>query len=160
MFDPFMAADGRDQHVKEEQMDLEELVGRNGTTDVAVIRSAPAVAPVVPVVPVATEASATEAKFRTVTPEVTHGAAASARSSGGARRQRPAFDPPRHIKEWLWLIVISSFAIVLVGSFATLAFAVVMGRAVDAASQTVLTMFTSVVGFLAGLFAPTPGQNE
>jgi hypothetical protein len=69
--------------------------------------------------------------------------------------------PPEEAKKTLWLIVISGFAIVLVGSFLTLAISVFVAPAQGATSgQLILTVFTSVVGFLAGLFAPSPVGNS
>ncbi len=55
---------------------------------------------------------------------------------------------------YLWLIVISAFAIVLVGTFLTLAISVFVGDGTS--PELILTLFTSVVGFLAGLFTPSP----
>jgi hypothetical protein len=53
----------------------------------------------------------------------------------------------------LWIIVVCAFAVVLVGAFVVLAVGVFVK---DIRPELVLTMFTSVVGFLAGLFAPSP----
>ncbi len=61
--------------------------------------------------------------------------------------------PGRAINDKLWLIVISSFCAVFVGSFITLAIAVFLEKS---DYQVLLTVFTSIVGFLAGLFAPSP----
>ena len=59
-------------------------------------------------------------------------------------------DPPRdRVRDAIWLIVVLSFAIVLVGAFITIA---ADGNKPD----VILTMFTSAVGFLAGLFVPSP----
>lgn len=65
----------------------------------------------------------------------------------------PLGSPGQWARDTLWIIVVASFAIVLVGSFATLA-AGVSGNQVK--PELILTMFTSVVGFLAGLFVPSP----
>ncbi|MEO6323040.1 MAG: hypothetical protein ABIT01_08175 [Thermoanaerobaculia bacterium] len=57
----------------------------------------------------------------------------------------------------LWMIVIWSLAIVLVGSFATVAISIFVPLPENSPGpQMALTVFTSVVGFLAGLFAPSP----
>lgn len=64
--------------------------------------------------------------------------------------------PPNTMRKWLWLIVVVAFSIVLVGSFAKLAIAVFRPDVEAASTQIILTVFTSVVGFLAGLFAPSP----
>lgn len=57
----------------------------------------------------------------------------------------------------LWTIVVTAFAIVLVGGFIALALGVffpVQEKGVK--PELILTTFTTVVGFLAGLFAPSP----
>ncbi len=59
--------------------------------------------------------------------------------------------PHPSIVNHLWLIVIVAFAIVLVGSFLTLAW--------TAEPDVMLTIFMSVVGFLAGLFTPSPSSR-
>jgi hypothetical protein len=65
--------------------------------------------------------------------------------------------PSDTMRDQLWKIVIWSFAVVLVGSFVTLALSVFLTIPQGATSpQIILTVFTSVVGFLAGLFAPSP----
>jgi len=62
----------------------------------------------------------------------------------------------------LWLIVVLSFAIVLVGAFLSLAFGVLVLRksAADAELQILLTVFTSAVAFLAGLLTPGPARSQ
>ena len=60
----------------------------------------------------------------------------------------------------LWLIVVAAFAIVLAGSFVTLSLGVFIQTSGDVNPALVLTMFTSVVGFLAGLFVPSPLINR
>jgi hypothetical protein len=71
--------------------------------------------------------------------------------------------PSRAVRDRIWTIVISAFAVVLVGSFLTLALPVIRGAGQGAVDQTtsqiVLTVFTSVVGFLGGLFAPSPDRD-
>lgn len=69
--------------------------------------------------------------------------------------------PSAGVRDRLWLIVIAAFAVVLVGSFITLAISVFVAPSAGGTSgQVILTMFTSVVGFLAGLFAPSPVANK
>lgn len=77
-------------------------------------------------------------------------------------QQLPRSIPPPNetTKNAIWLIVVSSFALVLVGA------AVVLGKGVfssaaEGATQltktdTILTVFMTVVGFLAGLLSPSP----
>lgn len=67
--------------------------------------------------------------------------------------------PTPGARDRLWLIVVAAFALVLFGSFLALSVAVftIGGKA---SPELILTMFTTVVGFLAGLFAPSPvGQH-
>jgi hypothetical protein len=72
--------------------------------------------------------------------------------------------PDDQTRNWLWLVVISAFAVVLVGSFVTLAIAVFRTQNSNTVNlvkpELVLSMFTSVVGFLAGLFVPSPVANK
>jgi len=64
---------------------------------------------------------------------------------------------PEKTRHTLWLIVICGFVIVLVGSFAILAGSLFFEPPEGAtSSQLMLTVFTTVVGFLAGLFSPSP----
>lgn len=68
--------------------------------------------------------------------------------------------PSVGVRDWLWVISITAFAVVLVGSFITLAISVFVAPSAGGTSgQVILTMFTSVVGFLAGLFVPSPVGN-
>jgi hypothetical protein len=74
--------------------------------------------------------------------------------------QRTGLGPPgRHVTNTIWLVVIVTFCIVLLSSFATLAYTVI--RSINGAS--LLTVFTTVTAFLAGLLSPSPaggaGQN-
>jgi hypothetical protein len=65
--------------------------------------------------------------------------------------------PGTETSDKLWTIVVSAFAIVLVGAFLALAvgvFAPIQKEGVK--PELILTTFTSVVGFLAGLFTPSP----
>ena len=67
--------------------------------------------------------------------------------------------PGRHTNDTVWLIVISAFAIVLVGSFLAIA-ASAFVRAAEATSvQMILTLFTTAAAFLAGLLSPSPLQG-
>jgi hypothetical protein len=65
--------------------------------------------------------------------------------------------PTSRTSDKLWTIVVSAFSIVLVGAFVALAigvFAPIQEKGVK--PELILTTFTSVVGFLAGLFTPSP----
>lgn len=67
--------------------------------------------------------------------------------------------PRRSTADMLWVVVVVAFSIVLVGSFVTIALSVFVGARDSATVQTVLSLFTAVVGFLAGLFAPSPSTT-
>ena len=69
--------------------------------------------------------------------------------------------PPRDARV-LWLIVVIAFATVLVGSFLTIAIGIFVGpqNGGIAKPELALSMFTSVVGFLAGLFVPSPSTES
>ena len=69
--------------------------------------------------------------------------------------------PPGDTKA-LWTIVVAAFAFVLVGSFGFMAIGIFL-KPQDGAvvkPELVLSMFTSVVGFLAGLFIPSPNNRR
>ena len=69
--------------------------------------------------------------------------------------------PPPDIAGKIWLIVIWAFAIVLVLSVIVLGLSVFIPPAKGGTSgQIILTVITTVVGFLAGLFAESPAQNK
>jgi hypothetical protein len=68
------------------------------------------------------------------------------------------------MKDRIWLIIVSAFAFVMIGSAMVLGIGVFIGVS-DAAKQltkadTILTVFTTVVGFLAGLLSPSPLGNK
>lgn len=77
-------------------------------------------------------------------------------------RGLPPPTPPT--RNWLWMIVVSAFSLVLVGTFISIAIAMFKTQTADtitlAKPELVLSMFTSVVGFLAGLFVPSPVANK
>jgi hypothetical protein len=56
------------------------------------------------------------------------------------------------------LIIIGAFAVVLIGSVAALIVALFVPTAGAATTQTIITVFTSTVAFLGGLFAQSPMQ--
>jgi hypothetical protein len=64
--------------------------------------------------------------------------------------------PSQSVNDRLWLIVVSVFAFVLAGAFLTLALGVFIPANGKVKVELVFATFTSVVGFLAGLFAPSP----
>ena len=72
----------------------------------------------------------------------------------------PETEEGNELKIKVWKIVIWAFSIVLVGSFLTLAISVFVPPATGGTSgQMILTVFTTVVGFLAGLFSPSPVEG-
>lgn len=70
--------------------------------------------------------------------------------------------PGQKASDTLWLIVVLSFAMVLVGAFLSLAIGVLVFNksAADAELQILLTVFTSAVAFLAGLLTPGPVHSS
>jgi len=58
----------------------------------------------------------------------------------------------------IWMIIVTTFAIVLIGSAVTLFYGV-LGTSKTTELQILLTIFTTVVGFLAGLLSPSPLQK-
>lgn len=74
----------------------------------------------------------------------------------------PAPDPDTASR--LWLIVVVSFALVLVFCAGVLGLGVTSkleaGATYAVKGDTVLTVFTTVVGFLAGLLAPSPVSKK
>ncbi len=77
--------------------------------------------------------------------------------------QQAGLPPPgEKTRDWLWQIVVSAFAFVLAGSFISIATGMFVSPdpGVVVKPELVLTMFTSVVGFLAGLFVPSPTNHR
>lgn len=57
----------------------------------------------------------------------------------------------------VWLIIIWAFTLVMIGSVFVLCFSLFTAPVKDATKpETILTIFTTVTAFLAGLFAPSP----
>jgi hypothetical protein len=81
--------------------------------------------------------------------------------AGADQDQNSLRRPDKKTSDVLWLIIIFSFAIVLVGTFLSLSFGVlVLGKTgANAELQILLTMFTAAVAFLAGLLTPGPSHN-
>lgn len=83
--------------------------------------------------------------------EIAAGATEAANGMGG---------PNPETRDKLWKIVVTAFAIVLVGGFIALAIGLFVPNPKEGESlvnpELILTTFTSVVGFLAGLFTPSP----
>jgi hypothetical protein len=71
---------------------------------------------------------------------------------------RPLDPPDAQTNREIWRVIVWAFAIVLVGAAAVLGVGVFVpkGDKVTTDSGTMLTVFTTVVGFLAGLLSPSP----
>jgi hypothetical protein len=68
--------------------------------------------------------------------------------------------PAPHTLNLLWTIVVGAFVLVMVGSATILACCVFKAPAENGVKpEIILSLFTSVVGFLAGLFVPSPSRN-
>ena len=68
--------------------------------------------------------------------------------------------PSQGATDILWRIVITAFSFVLVGSFLALSVGVYQPAKGTVSPELILTMFTTVVGFLAGLFATSPVSDR
>ncbi len=68
--------------------------------------------------------------------------------------------PSQGATDILWRIVITAFSFVLVGSFLALSVGVYQPASGQVRPELILTMFTTVVGFLAGLFANSPVSDQ
>jgi hypothetical protein len=68
--------------------------------------------------------------------------------------------PSDGTRDWIWVIIVGAFALVLLGSAAVLGWAVFAETKANvtyfAKIETVVTVFTSVLAFLSGLLAPSP----
>lgn len=68
-------------------------------------------------------------------------------------------NPNQGIVNSLWLIVVVTFALVFLATTGSLIYAVIfLQRSADSV-QVVVSIFTAVVGFLGGLFLPSPVQS-
>lgn len=66
--------------------------------------------------------------------------------------------PGRQVTDLIWMVIIVSFALILVGAFITLALAVFAYGKLS--GDLLLTVFTTAAGFLAGFLAPSPSQTK
>ncbi len=73
-------------------------------------------------------------------------------------------DPSEKTRDWLWLIVVVTCAVILVGAAAVLAVAVFWtqdsSKTYLAKTDVILTVFTTIFGFLAGVFVPSPVSDK
>ncbi len=63
----------------------------------------------------------------------------------------------RKVTDIIWMVIVISFVIILVGSFIALTAAVFLSSSLS--NDPLITIFTTAVAFLAGLLAPSPIQN-
>ena|SRR5947209_9332311 len=68
------------------------------------------------------------------------------------------FRPGRQVTDLVWIIIVISFALILVGAFVTLAMAVFTYGKLS--GDLLLTIFTTAAAFLGGLLAPSPTQAK
>lgn len=63
---------------------------------------------------------------------------------------------------WIWRLVVAGVVIVLVGTAGFLCLAFWADTAANArvSAETILSLFTGAIGFLAGLFAPSPVEKK
>jgi ABC-type phosphate transport system permease subunit len=72
--------------------------------------------------------------------------------------QQLGFKPSRQVTDMIWMTIVISFALILVGSVIALAAAVfIYGKL---SGDLLLTVFTTSAAFLAGLLAPSPTQAK
>jgi hypothetical protein len=65
--------------------------------------------------------------------------------------------PDRKTSNTVWLIIINAFSLVMIGAVSVLCISVFTPPVTGGTkSDTILTIFTTVTAFLAGLFAPSP----
>ena len=66
--------------------------------------------------------------------------------------------PDRQVTDVVWIIIVGSFAFILIGAFVTLALVVFIAKQVS--GDLLLTIFTTTAAFLAGLLVPSPTQAK
>ena len=64
--------------------------------------------------------------------------------------------PGQLASDRIWTIIVSSFSVVLVGAFLSLAATAIGVAAKGGSGDTMLTVFTTAAGFLAGRLSPSP----
>lgn len=78
-----------------------------------------------------------------------------------ATRQLP--EPTQPTTDWLWTIIVCSFSLVMIGSAFVLASTLTIeakaGVTYITRAETIVTLFTTTVAFLAGLLSPSPVKN-
>jgi hypothetical protein len=72
--------------------------------------------------------------------------------------QQLGLKPGRQATDMIWMTIVTSFALILLGSFIALAVAVLIYGKLS--GELLLTVFTTSAAFLAGLLAPSPTQAK
>lgn len=70
--------------------------------------------------------------------------------------------PSSRTRDWLWSIAVAAFTFVLVASVLAIIAGVFVGAKQNPVvkSDLLLSVFTAAVGFLGGLFVPSPSQKQ
>jgi hypothetical protein len=72
-------------------------------------------------------------------------------------KRRTIGDPTTPVADILWVIVVAVFGMIALGSAAAFVYLLVHSKIEPSIKpELVLSIFTSAVGFLAGLFVPSP----
>jgi heme A synthase len=66
--------------------------------------------------------------------------------------------PDKPTTDWIWMIIVVTFALILLGAFVALAMAVFAYGKLS--GDLLLTVFTTASAFLIGLLAPSPSQAK
>jgi tetrahydromethanopterin S-methyltransferase subunit C len=70
-------------------------------------------------------------------------------------------DASPDVSNYIWRLIVTGFMVVFVGIVAAIAVAILIRPTTPTLSpETLVTIFTTIVGFLAGLLAPSPLQNK
>jgi hypothetical protein len=89
-----------------------------------------------------------------------HQSTKSAGGAGSRKAEGPIESPDRPTADGLWRIVIYAVAFVMVVSVLALAGTLYLATIASSNPQVMVTIFTSAVAFLAGVFAPSPAQGS
>jgi hypothetical protein len=77
-----------------------------------------------------------------------------------AVEQAGGLEPPApSVSNIIWLLVISAFVLVLLATSGSLIYGVIVLQRNADAVQVIVTIFTAAIGFLGGLFSPSPTGN-
>jgi len=66
-------------------------------------------------------------------------------------------DPDATTVNLIWRVIVGAFVLALLGAVAVLAYNAVAQKPT---AEVLVTIFTTAVGFLAGLLTPSPAQNR